>query len=79
MEENKQHFWHIMSYYFKNGKNATEIQKMICAVYREGTMTDPMCQKWFVKFGVDFSLDNALWLGRPVEVDSNQIKTLIEK
>ena len=26
----------------------------------------------------DFSLDDALWLGRPVEVDSDQIETLIE-
>ena len=26
----------------------------------------------------DFSLDDAPWLGRPVEVDSNQIETLIE-
>ena len=25
-----------------------------------------------------FSLDDALWSGRPVEVDSNQIETLIE-
>ena len=23
----KQHFWHIMLYYFKKGKNATEMQK----------------------------------------------------
>ena len=38
-----------------------------------------MCQKWFAKFhAVDFSLDDAAWSGRPVEVDSNQIKTLIE-
>ena len=26
----------------------------------------------------DFSLDDAPWLGTPVEVDSNQIETLIE-
>ena len=26
----------------------------------------------------DFSLDNAPWSGRPVEVDSDQIETLIE-
>ena len=26
MEENTQHFWHIMLYYFKKGKNATEMQ-----------------------------------------------------
>ena len=32
MEDKKQHFWHIMLYYFKKGKNATEMQKMICAV-----------------------------------------------
>ena len=38
-----------------------------------------MCQKQFVKFSVgDFSLDYAPWSGRPVEVDSDQIETLIE-
>ena len=24
-------------------------KKKICAVYREGAMTDQTCQKWFVK------------------------------
>ena len=38
-----------------------------------------MCQKWFAKFHAgDFSLDDATWMRRPVEVDSNQIETLIE-
>ena len=42
-------------------------------------MTDQMCQKWFAKFCArNFLLDDAPWLGRPVEVDSNQIETLIE-
>ena len=38
-----------------------------------------MCQKWLGTFhaGV-FSLDDAPGLGRPVKVDSDQIKTLIE-
>ena len=45
-----QHFWHIMLYYFKKGKNATEKQKKICAVYGEGAVTDGTCQKWFAKF-----------------------------
>ena len=44
MDEKKQHFWHIMLYYFKKGKKATEIQKEICAVYGEGAVTDQMCQ-----------------------------------
>ena len=38
--EEKQHFWHIMLYYFKKGKNATETQKKICAVYGEGAVMD---------------------------------------
>ena len=42
-------------------------------------MTDQTCHKWFVKFRAgDFSLDDAPQLGRPVEVDSKQIETLIE-
>ena len=39
-----------MLYYFKNGKNATEMQKKICAVYAEGAVTDQMSLKWFAKF-----------------------------
>ena len=79
IEEKKQHFRHIMFYDFKKGKNATEMQKMICAVYGESDVTDWTCQKWFAKFRAgDFSLDDAPRSGRPVEVDSDQIKTVIE-
>ena len=50
MKEDTEHFCLIMLHYFRNGKNATEMQKKICAVYEEGAVTDQMCQKWFVKF-----------------------------
>ena len=67
-----------MLYYFKKGKNSTEMQKMFCAVC-EGDVTDWMCQKLFVKFHAgDFLLDDTPRLGRPVKVDSDQFKTLIE-
>ena len=60
-------------------KVKTPTQKGICSVYGEGAGTDRMCQKWFGKFHVaDFSLDDAPWLGRPVEVDSDQIEALTE-
>ena len=79
MEGKKQHFRHVMLYYFKKGKNTTEMLKKICAAYEEGAMTDQTCQKWFAKFRAgDFSLDDAPRSGRPVEVDSDQIETLIE-
>ena len=50
VEENTQHFWCTVLYYFKRGKNTIETQKLICAVYEEGAVTDQRCQKWFVKF-----------------------------
>ena len=51
MEENTQHFWHIMLYYFKKGKNTTETQhKKTCSVYGKGAVTDQMYEKWFGKF-----------------------------
>ena len=40
MEENKQHFFSIMLYYFKKGKNVTEMQKRIWALYGEVAVTD---------------------------------------
>ena len=45
MEEDMQHFWHIMLYYFKEGKNATKTQKEIFSVYGEGAVTHQTCQK----------------------------------
>ena len=42
-------------------------------------MIDQMCQKGFVNFHAgEFFLDDAPQSGRPVEIDSNQIETLIE-
>ena len=56
MEENMQCFWHIMLYYFKKGKNVTETQKLICAVYGEGAVTD------YVKSGLQsFVLEISHW------------------
>ena len=41
-------------------------------------VTDLMCQKWFAKFCAgDFVLDDTPRSGRPVEVDSDQIETLV--
>ena len=63
MKEDMQHFWHIMFYYYKKGKNATEIthKKDSCSVWK-GAVTEGTCQKWFVKFPAGgFLLDDAPW------------------
>ena len=41
MEGDTQHFGHIMLYYLKKGKNATEMQKKkMYVMYGEGAVTD---------------------------------------
>ena len=83
MGKNKQHFQHSMLYYFKKEKTQLKCKK-ICAVHREGAVTDRMSQKWFVKFRAgDFLLDEAAQLGRPVEVivikSRHQLRTINAK
>ena len=61
--KNRQHFG-ILCFYFKKGKNTTEMQKKICVVYGKVAVTDRMCQKWFVKFhGIIDILANQLCCG----------------
>ena len=68
MEENRQHFQHIMLYYFKKGKNAKKKKKDLRRVWRRcydlPNMSEVVCE-------VSCTV-------RPVEADSNQIKTLTE-
>ena len=77
--DKKAAFWHIKLYYFKKGKNITEMQKKkFVQCMGKGPVTDWMCPRWFVEFCVeDFSLDDVPQSGRPV-VDSNKIEILIE-
>ena len=56
MEEKKQHFWHIMLYYSKKGKDTTKTQKKICAVYGEGAVTDECVKSGLRSFVLLISL-----------------------
>ena len=79
MEGKKQHFHHIMLYYYKKSKKSPETQKLFVQCMEKGAVIDLMCQKCFVKFCAgDSSLYDALWLSRPFELDSNHTETLIE-
>ena len=65
--------------YFKKDKNTTETHKKRFVQCTEGAVIDQTCQKWFVKLCAgDFSLDDAPQSVRPVEVDSDQVETLLE-
>lgn len=80
MSENKVHFRHILLYYFKKGKRAAEAHRKICGVYGDDALTERAAQKWFAKFrSGDTSLEDGPRSGRPTEVDSNDIKALVEQ
>ena len=80
MSENKVHFRHILLYYFKKGKRAAEAHRKICGVYGDDALTERAAQKWFAKFrSGDTSLEDGPRNGRPTEVDSNDIKALVEQ
>ena len=83
MEENKRDCWHIILHYFNKGINATEMQKKkrkkdLHHLWRRCCGWSNV-SKWFVKFHAGcFALDDVPQLGGPVEVDGDQIETLIE-
>ncbi|XP_047367610.1 histone-lysine N-methyltransferase SETMAR-like [Vespa velutina] len=79
MEEQAVHFRHILLYYFRKGKIASQAQKKLCAVYENEALKERHCQNWFARFrSGDFSLKNAQRSGRPVEIDEIHIKAIID-
>lgn len=79
MEPTKEHFRHILLYYFRKGKNAAQVAKKLRDVYGDKALKETQCQSWFVKFRLgDFSLKDKPRSGRPSAVDDDVIKALIE-
>ena len=50
VEENKEHFPHIMLHYFKKLNTQLKHTKKICATCGKGAGTDHTCRTWFVEF-----------------------------
>ncbi|EZA53808.1 Histone-lysine N-methyltransferase SETMAR [Ooceraea biroi] len=80
MEVNNVHYRHILLYYFKKSKRAAKAHKKICRVYGDDALTERVCQKWFAKFrSGDFDVNDAPRSGRPIEIDSSNVKAIIDK
>lgn len=79
MESEKQHFRHILLFYYRKGKNAVQARKKLSDVYGEDVLTERQCQNWFAKFRCgNFDVEDAPRSGRPVEADEDTIKALID-
>lgn len=79
MSENKEHLRHIMLYYYRKGKNASQTCEKIRAVYGTDAVDDSTCRKWFRKFREgNFDVKDASRAGRPITADVDKIKTMID-
>jgi len=77
MEENKVHFRHLILFFYRKGKNATQTANKICAINSENTVAERTVRKWFAKFKAgDFNLENQEGPDRPSTTDED--KTLIK-
>ena len=79
METKKEHFRHILLFYYRKGKNAVQARQKLCNVYGEDVLTERQCQNWFAKFrSGNFDVEDAPRSGRPVEANEDTIKALID-
>ena len=79
MENQKEHYRHILLFYLRKEKNASQAHKKLRAVYGDEALKERQCQNWFDKFrSGDFSLKDEKCSGRPVEVDDDLIKAIID-
>ncbi|EZA46977.1 Histone-lysine N-methyltransferase SETMAR [Ooceraea biroi] len=79
MENQKQHFPHILFYYFRKGKNAVQAHKKLSDVYGEDALKLRQCQNSFTKFrSRDFNVKDAPRSGRPIEIHDDKMKALID-
>ncbi|EZA52415.1 Histone-lysine N-methyltransferase SETMAR, partial [Ooceraea biroi] len=79
IENQKEHFRHILFYYFRKGKNAVQARKKLSDVYGEDALKLRQCQNSFTKFrSADFNAKDAPRSGRPIEIDGDEIKALID-
>ena len=78
MEENKVQFRHLMLFFYRKDKNATQVANKICTVHGEA-VAERTVRKWFARFKADnFNLEDQERPDRPSITDEDQIKTLIE-
>ena len=71
MENQKEHYRRILLFYFRKGKNASQAHEKLCAVYGDEALKERQGQNWFDK-------RRRKRIGRPVEVDDDLIKAIID-
>ena len=80
MEDQNFHYRHILLFYFKKGKNASQVFNKLCYVYGHDAVSLRSCQRWFEKFrSGNFSVKDSSRTSRPTEINTDKIKVLLNE
>ena len=79
MESTKEHFRHILLYYFRKGKHQSQVAKKLCDHNGDKAFKEGHCRNWFIKFRSEgFSLKDKPHSCWPSAMDEDDIKDLID-
>lgn len=78
MEDKKEHFRHIMLFCFREGANAAETHRRICAVYGDSALDSSSVRRRFARFKAGkFDVEDEHRSGRPLVVELDEIVSLV--
>ena len=70
----------LLLHQFRLGHKATEASRNICSTMGKNILSIRTVQHWFNRFkSGNFKLNDSRYSGRPVEVDADVLKQLIEE
>ena len=80
MEDQNLHYRHILLFYLKKGKNASQALNKLCSVYGKDAISLRSYQRWFEKFwSGNLSVENSSRTGRLTEIETDKIKVLFDE
>ena len=79
MEIPENHFRHILIFYFRKGKNATQAHRKLGGVCGDKCLIERQCQNWFARFRFgNFDVKDEPRPGRPIVEKVEEILCKIE-
>ena len=80
MDDQNLHYRHILLFYLKKGKNASQVFNKVCSVYGKDAISLRSYQRWFEKFWLGkLSVENSSRTYRPTEIETDKIKVLFDE